>query len=613
MYHNRYNNNQGYNNHGSSNPHPNNVAVKFTGGGITPNMNGKEFQNFIYRKTRISLYNYQIPKHHEQTNGGGFTFTAEVASKSLAQNLCTFSSMLKFNNANPAIKIEMVNGNSSSSSSLNQVTANTASGTGKVLNEYVLQRYNPAAKMLNLSNFAQDQLLSATGLLSNTHKLTIGLLKIIDLLQKNDGVVIETLDLSGNGFKDLHDIKELPIIIPNLVNLSLSNNMIGKSNIFTLNWKNKFKKLRELIVINNPMCNTAGFQNDILVAFPKLILLNSQILRDEAKVNSLFAVIPPNPAQPAESGKLQQFVFETPDIGSYTTQFVGNFFKLWDDQANRQQLTSLYQQESQFSLSIDSSIPPSGVDDADQSPNFNVYNNLNRNLTKLAMTSSQSTKNNRAARIFKGSMSIGQVFNQFPSTKHFLMEDPKNYSIQNIKYSAISGMMVTIHGYYEELADPIDKSNMPKQTNNSGRRGGRYNSYSQGTAVKYGKKCFDRTLCLIPGDNGTPIIASDILNIRAYVKSAWNYDTAAVNKPPLSQGSGASGSGYQAGAQSAATPNMIATTPEEKQQLCLKVQQYTKLNQQWAIMLCQQSNWNYDLAIRGFTSSQANIPPNAYQ
>lgn len=613
MYHNRYNN-SGYNNHNnysSSNAHPNNVAVKFTGGGIHPNMNGKDFQNFIYKKTKITLYNYQVPKHHQQTNGGYYTYTAEVANKGLAQNLCTFSSMLKYNNAHPSIKIEIANGNNNPASHLNQVTANTSSGTGKVLNEYVLQRYNPAGKMLNLANFAQDQLLAATGLLSNTHKLTLGLLKIVDLLQKNDGIVIETLDLSGNGFKDLHDIKELPMIIPNLVNLSLSNNMIGKSNIFTLNWKNKFKKLRELIVTNNPLCNTAGFQNDILVAFPKLIVLNSQLIRDEAKVNTLFTVIPPNPAQPSEQGKLQQFVFETPDIGSYTTQFVANFFNLWDDQANRQQLTSLYQQESQFSLSVDSSIPSAAVDDADQNPNFNIYNNLNRNLNKLAMTSSQTTKNNRVARVFMGNMAIGQVFNQFPSTKHFLVEDPKAYSIQNIKYSTINGMMVTVHGYFEELADPIDKSSMPKQSSNV-RRGGRYNSYNQGTNVKYGKKCFDRTLCLIPGENGTPIIASDILNIRAYVKAAWNYETPALNKP-LSQGSVASNPAYLNGPQATPSTNMIATTPDEKQQLCLKVQQYTKLNQEWAIMLCQQSNWNYDLAIRGFTSSQANIPPNAYQ
>ncbi|CAI8495988.1 unnamed protein product [Hanseniaspora opuntiae] len=613
MYNNRYNNG-GYNNHNnynSSNAHPNNVGVKFTGGGIHPNMNGKDFQNFIYKKTKINLYNYQVPKHHQQTNGGYYTYTAEVANRGLAQNLCTFSSMLKYNNAHPSIKIEIADGNNNPASRLNQVTANTSSGTGKVLNEYVLQRYNPAGKMLNLANFAQDQLLAATGLLSNTHKLTLGLLKIVDLLQKNDGIVVETLDLSGNGFKDLHDIKELPMIIPNLVNLSLSNNMIGKSNIFTLNWKNKFKKLRELIVTNNPLCNTAGFQNDILVAFPKLIVLNSQLIRDEAKVNTLFTVVPPNPAQPTEQGKLQQFVFETPDIGSYTTQFVANFFNLWDNQANRQQLTSLYQQESQFSLSVDSSIPPSAVDDAEQNPNFNIYNNLNRNLNKLTMTSSQTTKNNRTSRVFMGNMAIGQVFNQLPSTKHFLVEDPKAYSIQNIKYSTINGMMVTIHGYYEELADPIDKSNMPKQSNNV-RRGGRYNSYNQGTNIKYGKKCFDRTLCLIPGENGTPIIASDILNIRAYVKAAWNYESPALNKP-LSQGSTASNPAYPNGAQATPSTNMIATTPEEKQQLCLKVQQYTKLNQEWAIMLCQQSNWNYDLAIRGFTSSQANIPPNAYQ
>lgn len=607
MYNNNRYNNKNHNTNNTNNAN-NSITIKVTGGGVNPQMNGRDFTNFIFKKTRYNLNNWQVPPQNQQLQGQFYQFYGEVNSKNVAQQLCSFSGMLKFNNMNPPLRFEQVQTNNTNNNTLNAVSSNTSSGTGKVLNEFVMQRYNPSAKMLNLSNFIQDPVLQPTGLLNNGTKLTLGLLKIVDLLQKNSGIVIETLDLSGNMFKDLSSIKDLPLIIPDLINLSLSNNMISRSALFGIHWKNKFKKLRELIVINNPMCSSPSFQNDIMSAFPKLILLDSQIVRDEVKVQLLYNLLPNTPTN--AQGILKQFFFESDDIGSYTTQFLGNFFKLWDDQMNRQQLTSLYQQESQFSLSIDSSIPPVSTEKSDQHPNFNVYNHLNRNLNKLPMSSSQNTKKNRVARLYTGNVQIGTAFNQLPSMKHFLIEDPKSYSIQNVKYSAISGMIVVIHGYFEEVGDPLDKTAMPKSSSGGNRRGGRYNSYSHGTSVKYGKKSFDRTLCLIPGDNGAPIIASDILNIRSHVKPAWDYETEklkTVTPPP-----------------SAASPNtmnniaspqdiLIANTPEEKQQLCLKVQQYTKLNQQWAIMLCEQSNWNYDLAIRGFNSSVSSIPPTAYQ
>ena len=609
MYNNNNNNRYNNKNHNNNTNTNNNITIKITGGGVNPQMNGRDFTNFIFKKTRYNLYNWQVPPQNQQLQGQFYQFYGEVNSKNVAQQLCSFSGMLKYNNLNPPLRFEQIQNNNANANSLNQVSSNTASGAGKVLNEFVMQRYNPSAKMLNLSNFIQDPVLQPTGLLNNTTKLTLGLLKIVDLLQKNSGVVIETLDLSGNGFKDLSSIKDLPLILPNLVNLSLSNNMINRSALFSIHWKNKFKKMRELIVMNNPMCSSPSFQTDIMTAFPKLILLDSQIVRDEAKVQLLYNLLPNT--QTNEPGKLKQFFFESNDIGSYTTQFLGNFFKLWDDQINRQQLTSLYQQESQFSISIDSSIPPASTDKSDQHPNFNVYNNLNRNLNKLPMSSSQTAMKNRVARLYKGNMAIGTAFNQLPSVKHFLLEDPANYSIQNVKYSAINGMIVVIHGYFEEIGDPIDKTNMPKSsTSSNSRRGGRYNSYSQGTSVKYGKKSFDRTLCLIPGENGTPIIVSDILNIRSYVGPSWVYESE--KKDPITPPASASSSTMNANIV-APGEILIANTPEEKQQLCLRVQQYTKLNQQWAIMLCEQSNWNYELAIRGFNSSVANIPPTAYQ
>ncbi|XBW35842.1 hypothetical protein QEN19_001414 [Hanseniaspora menglaensis] len=605
-----YNNNNRYNNtnkqHGNNINNSNNITIKITGGGINPQMNGRDFTNFIFKKTRYNLHNWQVPPQNQQLQGQFYQFYGEVNSKNIAQQLCSFSGMLKYNNINPPLRFEQVQNSNTNTNAINSFSSNTTSGAGKVLNEFVMQRYNPTAKMLNLSNYIQDPVLQTTGLLNNTTKLTLGLLKIVDLLQKNNGIIIETLDLSGNGFKDLSPIKDLPLIIPNLVNLSLSNNMISRSALFGIHWKNKFKKMRELILINNPMCSSPSFQNDLMSAFPKLILLDSQIIRDETKVNTLYNILPGT--TPVEAGKLKQFFFESEDISSYTTQFLGNFFKLWDDQMNRNQLISLYQQESQFSISVDSSIPPASIETSDQHPNFNVYNNLNRNLNKLPMSSSQNTKNNRIARLYKGNIDIGTAFNQLPSVKHFLIEDPTNYSIQNVKYSSINGMVISIHGYFEENGDPLDKASMPKSSGGNTKRSGRYNSYSHGTSIKYGKKSFDRTICLIPGDNGIPIIVSDLLNIRSHVSAAWNYETPKPITPPSS----ASSTNMNT-AMPAQNEILIANTPQEKEQLCLKVQQYTKLNQQWAIMLCEQSNWNYELAIRGFNSSVGNIPPTAYQ
>ncbi|KAL6944918.1 hypothetical protein ACO0QE_002360 [Hanseniaspora vineae] len=576
----------------------NRVKVSFNG---WQNASPSDCINFVSRKTNIA-----VKDSHQE----GQLLVGYVDSPAIAKQLLTWSGV-RF--ASNSLKINIIGQPGGSTT----VTGSTMSNNVAIFTNFFYTRYNAQMKMLNLSALQQDQTLISSGIfnmLSTPAKLYPAIMKIA-LNEKKKGVIVETVDLSSNNLRDVFCLNTLYEAYPDLLNLSLANNQIEKLTSLE-QWKGKFKKLRELIMVNNKVTMDSQYKNIVLKIFPKLILLDSVMIRDEMKLKNIYEI---------QGFPQQQFFFETNDVGQYASGFVSNFLNLWD--TNRQQLLSLYTDQSQFSLSTDTSIPPSTVEDSDQSPAFGYYTSLNRNTVKV------STEKLKEQRLCIGQQQIGELFRSIPLTKHTLLETPELYSVQAVTYSAVNGFIITLHGSFDEVGKPEKDTSSSSSSQNNRRgynnRSRRYNTSSGQTSSesnKLAKKSFDRTWVVIP-QNGSVVIASDLLTIRGYVKGSWIPKTPEpviqTPNPALSGAPAAPGlvgqppqMGTPAAPQLAPTlqlpPDVMSKLTPVQLQLINRVHMETKLNAQFAYMLCEQSGWQYDVAMKGFQSSMHNIPRDAF-
>lgn len=601
-------NQQGSNFHGNANNIMNAAQQNVNNNRVKISINGwqgaspTDVISFISRKTKIAV---------KDSYQEGQLVVGYVDSPEIAKNLMTWSGVrfagngLKFNTLEQA-------------GAMATVTGGTMSNNVAVFTNFFYTRYNPQMKMLNLSALQQDQTLMSSGILnmlSTPAKLYPAIMKIA-LNEKKKGVVVETIDLSSNNLRDVFCLSTLYEAYPDLLNLSLANNQIEKLTSLE-QWKGKFKKLRELILVNNKVTMDSQYKNSILKIFPKLILLDSVMIRDEMKLKSIYEL---------QGFPQQQFFFETNDVGQYASGFVSNFLNLWD--TNRQQLLSLYTAQSQFSLSTDTSIPPSTVEESDQSPAFGYYTSLNRNTIKV------STEKLKEQRLGMGQQQISELFRSIPVTKHTLLENPELYSVQAVTYSAVNGFIITLHGSFDEINKPEkDTSASSSSSSQNNRRGynnrnRRYNTstgQSSSESNKLSKKSFDRTWVVIP-QNGSVVIASDLLTIRGFVRGSWipkkpetviQAPIPAVVAPPAVPGLGQPPQmGSQPAPQLAPTlqipPDVMSKLNPVQLQLINRVHMETKLNAQFAYMLCEQSGWQYDVAMKGFQSSMHNLPRDAF-
>lgn len=214
-------------------------------------------------------------------------------------------------------------------------------------------------------------------------------------------------------------------------------------------------------------------------------------------------------------------------------------------------------------------------------------------------------------RLFVGPEQILNAFNCLPKTKHSLGTDPTNYSIETVSYPALGGMMITLHGEFEEVGQPDQQ--FADITSNSNKGHG-YNKYknNQNRRGILEKRCFDRVFVVVPGANGAFIVASDMLCIKLYsAKKSWN--NVDIN------------STFQPTPSSSSVPVTINTPiPQSlpadvagrlnltQQELVLKIMTETRLKLEFVLMLCEQSNWDYTTAGQNFINSKSNIPPDAY-
>ena len=535
----------------------------------------QDLLNFVSRNARVTLMDATIE---------GPLIVAYVMNKDMASNV------MKWNGANFAgnkLKFEIIdNGNSTSGTG----------GTIEFLRQFILSRYDPNSKMLNLGGLVSDQILIQKGMFNNLSTQSRMFPAMMKVASKEPNLIVESINLADNKLKDINVIASLPQTFPHLKNLCLANNQINRLNALE-SWKNKFKDLRELLMTNNPIANANSYRNEMLRIFPKLTILDNTMVRDSTKLDSIFNF----------PIKLQQFYFENDQLGPTSTEFVTNFLNFWD--TDRSQLLNLYTPQSQFSLSANTSVPSSTIKDADQNASFGYYIPHSRNISKM------SSEKAIEQRLATGQEQINTIFNSLPKSKHSLQTDPSGYSMETIAYPQVNGFLVILHGYFEE----IDKPNVIPNANKSNSRGKRYgNTHSSSSNNRLGKKSFDRTWVIVPMNNSF-VVASDELTVRSYTANSWSQPIVTPVVPPVvTPAVPIAPAAMVTGAPVTLAPT-LQLPPDVQQrltpiqlELLNKLHLQTKLNAEYSYMLAEQSGWNYDNALKAFQASVQNLPRNAF-
>ncbi|CAK9437155.1 uncharacterized protein LODBEIA_P15570 [Lodderomyces beijingensis] len=557
--------------------------------------------NFISRKCRVIVTNYSVDNNTRLLKG-------YVKNESQANTLLNWSGV-KF----AGQSLRFAKGPSALS---NQITGTKPSGasnnTIETITEFLKSRYQMENKMLNLSNVKQDPTLNSLGFfgsVSVSSKFFPALMKIASDLKLD----VASVDLSSNELNDLQSLSSMAQTFPKLQNLSLSNNQFSKIKAFET-WRHKLNFLRELILFNNPLVQTTNpaeiqsIKLELMKSFPRLVVLNGEVLRNEQVLhaNSTFPFEAPQP-----------MFFQDEDVRVLSTNFITNFLNLWD--TNRAGLMVLYQNESQFSMQLDSS-QPFLIDENSNSSNTD-YGNYIANSRNLARVSSAKM---RMSKVAVGQEQIYKQFQQLPRTKHDIVNKPGAFSMECCKFPTLNGIVITIHGSFEETAQP--EISETQDSHGSGRGGPRFPSHSRPKKAALAKKCFDRTFLVIPGPNGSLIVASDLLLVRPYSdEMPWNQTaTTAPGSAPIPNVPGAMPiqppTSAGAGAPAPALNPTVADLPAElktrlqpvQQEILVKIVLETKLNLDFALMLCEQSNWNYDQSVINFKNSASSLPRDAF-
>lgn len=543
----------------------NQIILEITG---WQNASPQDLAGFLNRKTRITVRNLQ------PDNRSG-VLRVSVNTQKEAEDLVRCTGM-RF--AQNTLRVTKAQGGS-----VGPVQTNH---TIELLKMFITTRYNAAAKMLDLTNMVNDQTLVSNGVLSNTStssKFFAAMMKVAT----QEGLAIETVSLSDNNLDDRNRWPvDLAQAYPTLKNLAIANNNIRKQEFFD-RLKDKLPHLRELIVTGNPIANYDSSVRTIVETFPRLIILNGQQVRDEAKINALLQF-------PVAT---KSMFFETPDLSKVGSNFLATYLNMWDN--NRTDLLQLYTPDSQFSYQVDTvhiagSVSATGT-------NWANYLLHSRNLKRV------SGVRPRMSKLYVGTEAIGKSFLSLPKTKHSIQEHPEWYSLEVTSFPPLNGMQITTHGEFNEVAQPEH----PLQDSRSGPR------YNKPSKPRLEKRSFDRTFIVIPGANGSFVVASDLLLLKPFggnaaflekkpaqaVPAAAPTATPAAPTTPVSAGS----------ATGALPPDVAAKLTPVQQQLVVRIMAETHLNLQFTIMLCEQSNWSYENAGSNFASSKSQIPPNAYQ
>ncbi|KAG9012465.1 nuclear mRNA export, poly(A)+RNA binding protein [Tulasnella sp. JGI-2019a] len=515
-----------------------------------------------------------------------------------------------------------------------------------LLKAFVVSRYDPQRKFLNLEKLASDPFWKTNDmvpldLFEAPKDLGAVILKLAGLLQPP----VETLSLAHNRFQSLRQLGHISHYLPNLVNLSLQDNQIKSSKeINYLEGRTGApSKLQELIFLGNPFQimserngNLSSYRSEVSRHFPRLEMLDLMPLMKISFDATLEIVADRSTADPIA---VKEFTVPMgpailPDnVKDLATTFLATFFPKFDD--DRASLADAYAPGATFSYSINTAIPPRArIKKYQYSAEFPHQRELSWTSWQTNSRNLKRVMNvNRAAVMLKSSSDkIIKAIEALPKTKHeiagdyaanFLVDAWAVDGILSVELSPPIGtaLFATVHGQFTELP-----SN--------------------------GVRSFDRTFILAPSTEGSKarlagwqlVIVSDQLVIRNYSSpESWAPGPITVQlaepegaeesikastsmaKPQLAQLQHPLPPAPHP-AQSQRTPvpqqqplqpvinnEMLAKLPEPQRELTVQLQMQTGLNTQFAGECMNANGWDLAQAVDNFHRLRATIPLEAFQ
>ncbi|KAK9466516.1 hypothetical protein V1512DRAFT_253652 [Lipomyces arxii] len=365
---------------------------------------------------------------------------------------------------------------------------NGTKDTIQILRNFLMSRYNAEARFLDLQNLYSDQYLNANGLFDHDSTRS----KMFPALMKIAGMDIEHIDtvrLDSCGITDISAVTTLAATFPHLKNLSLGHNSISQWRQLDP-WRHKFRELRELILTGNPITGLSNYKTEIMRRFPSLKMLDGEVvqglampeLNKRGKERSSTSLAAANITK-LPVATLPSF-FETSEIHGIAMNFLGNFLQVYDN--DRAQLSSLYDDMSLFSMSLNTGVPRE-IDQRVQ--NWSQYIALSRNLTRI------TTSAPRLSRLAIGRQQISELFSKIPATRHDLAS-PEKFSVEawtsrGVRTVDDIGISLIVHGEFTESSSSMRRS-------------------------------FDRTMFLLPNAESSFLVVSDMLTVRGWASNkAW--------------------------------------------------------------------------------------------
>ncbi|KAJ5503607.1 Nuclear transport factor 2 Eukaryote [Penicillium fimorum] len=454
------------------------------------------------------------------------------------------------------------------------------------------KRFFPATKLLDLSKMVDDPELHDMGVfdtMSTTSKFFPALMKVWEMgfkVASERREAVESVSLAGNNLSNITSVTTLAQSFPDIQYLDLSNNNIKNAQAMTA-WRWKFRNLIFLDLTGNEISSDPTFKDTMLKWYPKLQTLNNVQVRTPEEIaaqkKTPIPVLPPH------------FIDES-QVGE---NFVRAFFPGYDNDRNSL-VTSVYDDQSTFSLNVNTTAPRAGQT---ETAGWGEYIRKSRNLDKISHLSA------RMSRSFKGVEKIREVFNELPPTRHpdlvakadqWLVEchpvphlpDPTGQSP-----TGVGGLSLMVHGQLEE---------------------------SVGGKIEI--RSFDRTFIIGPGNTPGGIrVVSEIFCLRAYGgHEAWSPEIQALSQAPQVVAPGpvptatptpptAAPSGTVAEGYGLPRPGK-SDTQLQQEQMVTQMSAKSGMTFEYSEMALAGNSWNPELAWKNFEQLKATnaLPPTAF-
>lgn len=443
--------------------------------------------------------------------------------------------------------------------------------TVALLEGFLDRRYDATSKLLNLSKIAEDEQVSAAGMFNSSStqsKFFPALMAILNrrvktATEKRDTFVSVTL--SDNNLPNLGVVKDLGFTLPQIKNLDLSGNKFENTKDI-ITWKHKFRSLEHLILSGNPLESLQpGYEQEIVGWYPRLRILNGQVVRSDAQIAKLDA-----PKQKPVPSSQNLWLDDAKIAENFLVDFIQGF-----DNDRSALAQKYYDQDSTFTMSVNARAKGGAGNQHDKTP-WDSYLPQSRNLKFI------NSKRTRFSRKYRGLQDIQKAWSTLPPTRHPALNTNK-YSMDcqpqpglpdpSGQYSGVTGLMLIVHGEYEE-------HRTAKGANEIVRR------------------AFDRTFVLGPGGPSGVRVVSDMCCFRAAGGvAAWVPQELPENAspPPQSQPTGVP----------------VGLSPEQEA-MVMHVHEATRLTLEMATQCLQAGNWDLEAAAQIFNQQKDNLPPDAF-